>query len=168
MNSPHQFADADTDDRNGYEVSVIGDGRPPSVCLVAPGAPSSNPRLVKEANALAAAGFRVRVVCGTGHSLGAAFDEGLPTAWKWEFSQLPHEGNGNDCPKSSVSDVSARLAWRGWVRTTATSAWAESEFAGRLARAASAEPADIYIGHFLPGLYAEWKAARCHNAVYGT
>ncbi|HEV3440391.1 MAG TPA: glycosyltransferase [Gemmata sp.] len=153
--------------RNGFEVSVIEDGKQPSACLVAPGAPSSNPRLVKEANALAAAGFRVRVVCGTGHSLGAAFDAGIPVAWKWEFSQLPSRGKWQRFPQVIRQRISAKLAWRGWVRTTATSAWAESEFAGRLARAASAEPADIYIGHYLPGLYAAWKAARCHNAVYG-
>src|SRR5215510_9619138 len=34
-----------------------------SVCLIPPGQPSTNPRLVKEADALAEAGYNVSVIC---------------------------------------------------------------------------------------------------------
>ena len=47
------------------------------------------------------------------------------------------------------------------------SLWAENDLVGKLARAAAAEPADLYIAHSLPGLAAAGYAAKVHGAALG-
>jgi glycosyltransferase involved in cell wall biosynthesis len=138
-----------------------------SVCLIGPGAPSSNPRLVKEADALAGAGYRVRVVCGTGHSLGARLDDDLLAARGWAVVRVPLGSKWGRIGRVVRHRAAARVVRRGVLHTPALVAWSESELAGRLARAAAAERADLYIGHYLPGLYAARTAARRHGTAYG-
>jgi hypothetical protein len=134
------------------------------VCVVAPGAPSSNPRAAKEVASLVAAGYQVRWVCGSGHSLGADRDAEL----------LLNSGAARQmlAPRPKWRRVAAALRHRfarrsGGGASLSAAAWAESESVGRLVSLACAEPADFFIGHYLPGLYAAWKAARRHGAVLG-
>jgi len=138
-----------------------------AVCLIGPGHVASNPRLVKEADALHAAGFRVRVVSGTSHPLVEPLDQALLVSRPWRAVRVTLGSRWGRVPRVARQRVSAGLVCRGWVRTPAAVAWSESELVGRLARAASAEPADLYIGHYLPGLYAAWKAARRHGVAFG-
>ncbi len=138
-----------------------------AVCLIGPGALSSNPRLVKEADALAAAGYRLRVVCGTGHSLGDAIESDLLAGRRWSVSRVPSKAKWQRAPRVLLNRGAARLAWSGWLRTPVAAAWAESEIVGRLARAAATDRADLYIGHYLPGLYAARKAASRYGTAFG-
>jgi hypothetical protein len=138
-----------------------------TVCLIGPGHVASNPRLVKEADALHAAGFRVRVVSGTSHPLVEPLDQALLASRPWKATRLRLGTTWGRLPGTLRKRLSARLAWWGGLRTPGIVAWAESELAGRLARAAAAERADLYVGHYLPGLYAAWWAARHHRTAWG-
>ena len=53
------------------------------VCLVSPGHVASNPRLVKEANALFQAGYDVRVVAGDTAPFVRPLDESLLASVQW-------------------------------------------------------------------------------------
>lgn len=140
---------------------------PRTVCLIGPGHVASNPRLVKEADALHAAGVRVRVVYGTSHPLVEPLDAALLATRPWTAVRVPLGSKWERAPRKLRRRVAAKLAFGGRLRTPGTVAWAESELAGRLARAAAAEPADLYIGHYLPGLYAARTAARRYGTAYG-
>ncbi|QEG26756.1 hypothetical protein GobsT_15030 [Gemmata obscuriglobus] len=139
----------------------------PRICLIGPGAPSSNPRLVKEADALAGAGYPVRVVCGTGHSLGTDLDDELFRARGWQVVQVPLGAKWQRAARVLRQRAAAALVRLGMCHTRSVTAWAESELVVRLARAAAAEPADLYIGHYLPGLCAAFRAARRHGTKFG-
>jgi glycosyltransferase involved in cell wall biosynthesis len=137
------------------------------VCLIGPGHIASTPRLVKEADALHAAGFRVRVVAGTSHPMVAPLDAALEASRPWAVQRVPLGSKWRRVPRVVCRRVAVALVRRRWLRTPTAAAWAESELTGRLARAACAEPADLYIGHYLPGLYAAARAARRHGTKFG-
>src|SRR5262245_46824630 len=73
-------------------------GRPPrgrlrrvrlkKVCLISPGHVASNPRLVKEADALHEAGFAVRVVAGDTTPSVRPLDETILARAAWPVSQV--------------------------------------------------------------------------------
>jgi glycosyltransferase involved in cell wall biosynthesis len=137
-----------------------------TVCLIGPGHVASNPRLVKEADALHAAGVRVRVVSGTSHPLVEPLDKSLLASRVWPAARVRLGSKWDRLPGKLRQRAGVALAGRGQGGLSAV-AWAESELVGRLTRAAVAEPADLYVGHYLPGLYAAWKAARRHGTAYG-
>jgi glycosyltransferase involved in cell wall biosynthesis len=138
-----------------------------TVCLIGSGHVASNPRLVKEADALHAAGFRVRVVSGSSHPLVEPLDRALLASRPWQAVRIPFGSKWNRVQRTVRTRVSMKLVRGGWSKKSGVVAWAESELTGRLANAAAAEPADLYIGHYLPGLYAAWKAAHRHGTVFG-
>lgn len=139
----------------------------PRVCLIGPGHVASNPRLVKEADALHAAGYRVRVVSGRSHPLVERLDEALLATRPWSATRVRLGSKWERVPQVARHRMSARLARSGWARAPGVVAWSESELVAKLVRAAASEPADLYIGHYLPGLYAAWRAARRHGTAYG-
>jgi glycosyltransferase involved in cell wall biosynthesis len=138
----------------------------PTVCLIGPGHVASNPRLVKEADALHAAGYRVRVVSGTSLPTIEPFDQALIASRPWRIERVRLGSKWSRLPGVVRNRLARYRVARGRGGLT-TAAWGESELVRRLTRAAAAEPADLYIGHYLPGLYAAWKAARRHGAALG-
>ena len=56
------------------------------ICLMTPGQPSINPRLVKEADALAEAGHQVHVLCSHMVPWADAFDKRLLSTRNWTCS----------------------------------------------------------------------------------
>jgi len=129
------------------------------ICIVTPGHLASNPRVVKEANALQQAGFDVRVVAGDLTPAVRPFDQEVIGAAPWSVRRVGRGG--------MPSRVAHRLARRAtriapgriplWLATLA-----QSEHSVGLARAATEIPADLYIAHYVAGLAAASAAAR-HN-----
>jgi glycosyltransferase involved in cell wall biosynthesis len=140
---------------------------PLRICLVSPSHVASNPRLVKEADALQAAGHDVHVVA---HRYFPSLDEqdsAIYSAARWRHTVVDTtRGTGPFCAKLIRRALRALFA-RGWPLNFHGAARAHYAAIPALARTAAGVPADIYIGHCLPGLVAAASAARRTGARLG-
>lgn len=140
--------------------------RAPHVCFVTPGHLSTDPRLVKEADAVTERGGRVSVV--TGRFLPWAMQtDAVFRSRPWHHVEVPfgpHAGRPNWLAQSLVrhsSRVVGRLTGAGRLR--------EAGFHPAmlaLERAARGIAADLYVAHNLAALPAAARAARAHGSGY--
>lgn len=147
--------------------SPAGDGGSRSVCLVAPGNLASNPRIVKEADALHTAGFRVRVVAGDTMAAFRELDRSVLAEAPWQVTRVGFQTGYRRHFAAGLRRGCRFLVDHGICSGVGMAHWSESQLVGRLSRAAAAEPADLYIGHYLPGLVAASRAAYVHGAALG-
>jgi len=134
------------------------------ICIVTPGSLGSNPRVVKEAEALSDSGHDVAVVFT--RTLGSVdeLDHDVLRRAKWQARRL---------------DLRDRATWR--LRRVRQSVYARafsaigraglaeggfSSFTTPLLAAAKRVPADLYIAHYPAALPAAAAAARRHGARY--
>jgi len=139
------------------------------ICLITPGQPSINPRLVKEADALQEAGHGVHVLCSHYVRWADEADKVLLASRSWKCTYV-----GGD-----PSQMSAEYYWtrsRHALARRALPLWSSSSFiqhralvriAPELEAAAVKIPADLYIAHYAGALSAAAKAARNHGARLG-
>ena len=138
------------------------------ICLISPGHLSSNPRLVKEADALAAAGHQVEVIHG--HSFPAYAAESTnfsDRAWS-VAARVPFGALASPwlrC-KQRLRQRLAVLLCRVGIRTLAIVVRAWHQAGPELIRAARRVHADLYIAHYPPALPAAAMAARMHGGIY--
>ncbi len=134
-----------------------------AVCIVSPGNLASNPRVLKEADALHEAGYAVTaVVCDYTEAL-RAFDDEIAAGARWNVVRVPR--SSSERPIGMLAGSVAKLAG-----THLSVAWAARAYGGpaaALTRAASGLPADLYIGHYIAGLAAAGRAARRRDAMLG-
>ncbi|MEK6788318.1 MAG: hypothetical protein AABY68_05145 [Pseudomonadota bacterium] len=132
------------------------------ICLVTPGHLSTNPRLVKEADALSAAGFEVTVVASRFIAWADAADREFEIR-PWRVVKTvfgPLAGR----PKH-IGQALRQKCFAFWFRLTGYGAeLAYHPVIPALTRKACAVPADLYIAHNLAALPAAYRAARRHNA----
>jgi glycosyltransferase involved in cell wall biosynthesis len=147
-------------------------GRGRRVCIVAPGYISSTPRAVREADALAAAGYTVRVVFSQGplHEV-RAFDDRLVQQSAWRatavrWSKYAAEERWMHWRSGVRHRLSQRLPEAAW-RLPGVAERAEGRVFPELALAAVREPADLFIGHYPVGLAAAAIAANRQRALVG-
>lgn len=137
------------------------------VCLVSAGHPSSNPRLVKEADALVQAGHEVQVVHAGTWRPGVPADVQLLETRLWRVSTA-WDGSGSSGYR--WRRLIQALAWRAvpLLRRIAPGllAYAVSPVYNVLKRRALAIKADIYIGHTLPALPIVAACAAHHGGKY--
>lgn len=133
------------------------------VCLVAPGHLSSTPRLVKEADALHAAGFSVRVVVADHFAAVRPLDESILARSPWRCDRVTL----GPLPARLARRFCSELARRVTRPSPSLALWAHQPFAFRLAAAVVREPADLYLGHCLAGLAAAGLAAGRRGARLG-
>jgi glycosyltransferase involved in cell wall biosynthesis len=142
------------------------------VCLIAPGYLASTPRVVREANALAEAGFDVRVVFAQGPLQALReVDAGIAgrASWRADAFRFSTEGLQERIARLRVGlrhRAARALAPRG-LFLPGVAERAEGRVYPELARLASRERADLYIGHYPSGLAAAAAAARRHGALVG-
>jgi glycosyltransferase involved in cell wall biosynthesis len=138
-----------------------------SVCIISPGHVASNPRVVKEADALHAAGYRVTVICGNQTAFVRLFDEEIISRAPWTVVRVD--------TSTLLARVASRAAgamaraWRPpamdipqWLAAAAHS----SQTSG-LTEAACAVPAELYIAHYVAALPAAATAAQLNGAALG-
>ena len=132
-----------------------------TVCIVSPGNLASNPRVLKEADALHEAGYAVTaVVCDYTAAL-RPFDDAIAASVPWKAVRVPPRRG--ERPIRLLTGALARLAaGRVPVRVAAR---AYGGPVGALEAAIGA--ADLYIGHYIAGLAAAGRAARRHGAMLG-
>lgn len=141
---------------------------PPRICLVTTGHPATNPRLVKEADALSEAGYDVRVVaCKFVAWADRADAEFAGRPWRVVWVRF-----GEMAPRRThaMMRMRRRLAQRlvelvGFPRSLAERAL--HYMVPELTRKAAGEPADLFIAHNLAALPAAAAAARRHGAKLG-
>jgi glycosyltransferase involved in cell wall biosynthesis len=138
------------------------------ICLISPGHLCSNPRLVKEADALSAAGYEVVVI--TGQSFPAYASEAQTFSGRsWQvvarvpFGALaPRWLRWKQRLRQKLALALCRLGPS--PQLLVLRAWHPA--GPELIRAACAVRADLYIAHYPPALPAAALAARRHGAVY--
>jgi len=132
----------------------------PLICLVAPGHVSTTPRLVKNADALAAAGYHVHVVTGSPSPLNDDQDRTILARVTWSHASTRHRSGGGSFVRK-VRRQLARAAAR-WKKSlpTPTAALGLDADADLLAALAAETPAQLFFGHALSGLPAAVAAAR--------
>ncbi len=131
---------------------------------------SSNPRVVKEADTLAEAGFRVRVVFSQGNLEQLRRHDDLLLSdrrWTWTVVRWSQSRRGERrvyWPATCRYQVSRRLPRSFWAVPGVAERGLERIYP-ELAKSAAAEQADIYIGHNPAGLAAAAHAANKWNAI---
>lgn len=138
------------------------------ICLVTPGQPSTNPRLVKEADALSEAGYDVQVVAckyqAWADEADAAFNDR-----DWSIRWL-HYGPMASRPRDLWQRLRRRVSKElvGIVGTQVGPTERAFHYAiPELTRLVRMVPADLYIAHNLAALPAAHRAAQVHDARLG-
>ncbi|MGH8442775.1 MAG: glycosyltransferase [Nevskiaceae bacterium] len=140
--------------------------RTPHVCFVTPGHLSTNPRLVKEADALLERGCRVSVVTGRFLPWAMQTDTVFRTR-PWHHVEVPfgsHAGRWNWLGQSLIRHSSRSVGRLTGIRRL-REAGLHPALPG-LERAARTIGADLYVAHNLAALPAAARAARAHAAAY--
>lgn len=135
------------------------------ICLVTPGHLSTNPRLVKEADALAAAGYEVNVVSARFIAWADEADKEF-TNRPWRVRKVafgPLAGRFNHL----VQGLRRRTCLLFYKLTGRCAELAFHPAISALTRAACAIPADLYIAHNLAALPAAYRAAKLRGAKLG-
>jgi len=139
---------------------------PRKVCIVSSGNLASNPRLLKEADALHDAGYAVTaVVCDYTAAL-RDFDDAIAARVPWTVVRVPRPSWE---PHLHVaSKLGARiLSSTGLGVPVGLAANAYGGPAQALRHAMRDLPADLYIAHYVPALPAASFAARRHGGMLG-
>jgi glycosyltransferase involved in cell wall biosynthesis len=139
------------------------------ICLLAPGQPSVDPRLVKEADALRDVGHEVHVLCSHMIPWADAADRELLQTRSWKCMYV-----GSDSRSSNAEYWRIRL--RHGLARRLPMAWPLSERLRRyalcrvlpeLTGAAKRAKADLYIAHYTGALVAAADAARANGSLFG-
>jgi glycosyltransferase involved in cell wall biosynthesis len=136
------------------------------VCLVTTGQPSTNPRLVKEADALAASGYAVDVICAYWVDWASDADRALLTSRRWSPAYVG-SANGFGRLWRRVRHAASREGLSFFGGNAMLQEASVSRVAPDLRRAALARPADLYVAHNLGALPAAAAAARRHRGRIG-
>lgn len=138
------------------------------ICLITPGHLSTNPRIVKEADALSDAGHEVRVIAADFAEWARVMDN--------EFDDRPWRLEerfkfGPDAPfftrlRRSGRQRIARCCAKLWSRSEAIDCAACHPIAPDLVEAARRTPADLYIAHYVAALPAAARAAESNGGLY--
>lgn len=137
-----------------------------SVCIVSTGNLASNPRLVKEADALQEAGYSVTTVfCDYTETL-RPFDDRIAAGARWTARRVSRLGS--ERYTTAAARLAARMLASAGARIPvriATDAYGGP--GGALRRAMRTVKADLYIAHYVPALPAAAEAARRHGGLLG-
>lgn len=139
-----------------------------SICLITPGHLSTNPRLVKEADALAGAGYRVAVIAADFLGWARKADEEFAER-PWCMAARLRFGPDARLGERIVQIVQQRLAlgmFRAGLHKPGLVNAAWHPIGPNLARTALEVPADLYIAHYPAALPAAAWAAQARGVRY--
>jgi len=138
----------------------------PRVCLITPGHLASTPRVLKEADALAAAGYDTHVVSGRHFGPGDPLDEEILARAAWRSMRVDfRDGRPGVLRRKILRRLARKLLSA--VHAPSLAARAHHAETFTLAHAAASLGADLYLGHCLAGLPAAALAARAAGTRYG-
>ena len=134
------------------------------ICIITPGQLGSNPRVVKEANALAEAGHAVTVICTKVLASVEPRDRAVMATARFKVHRIAF-GHGLGWRVDRLVQIAARRAFALWP-SRALAERAVSPMTRRLGQAALRERADLYIAHYPAALPAAARVAARHNARF--
>jgi glycosyltransferase involved in cell wall biosynthesis len=140
---------------------------PPRICLITPAHVASNPRLVKNAAALAAAGYRVHVVSCRHFPPVDPLDQGLFASAQWTHTLVDCHRTPAALVRKLLRRIARRLVGHPSFSTLSVAARTHHAEAPHLGAVAAGFPANLYLGHCLAGLPAAAAAARARAVPYG-
>jgi glycosyltransferase involved in cell wall biosynthesis len=138
------------------------------ICLITPGHLATNPRIVKEADALSEAGFDVTVITADYLDWGRKADHDCSNrpwrvAAKVPFGPLaPKVKYVSQTIRRRVARVLAKLG----IKVSAVIEAAQHPISRDLIRAAKSVPADLYIAHYVAAIPAAARAAKAHGTKF--
>ncbi|MSP74802.1 MAG: glycosyltransferase [Rhodospirillaceae bacterium] len=136
------------------------------VCIVSPGNLASNPRLVKEADALHGAGYDVTAVaCDYSEELRSTDDE-IAARVPWTVVRVPRP-LGERAVTLAARRLARMVAATGAAVPAGLAARATGGPISTLRRAVRGIRADLYIAHYVAGLAAVTPVARQRGAMLG-
>ena len=135
------------------------------ICIVTPGALGSNPRVVKEAQALHEGGNDVTVIATRTLAVVDRRDEAVLAAAPWRARRLDFTVRGGTWRLRRAAQIGHALAFS-MSKRAGLAGRGFSPFTGPLAAAAKRVPADLYIAHYPAALPAAAIAAHRHGALY--
>jgi glycosyltransferase involved in cell wall biosynthesis len=135
------------------------------ICILSPGAISSNPRVVKEAGALAEARLQVTTIAVRTLSYVDRLDEAILAHAPWRTRRLDFRSRGIGWRLRRALQIGQQAVFSltGFDRCAER---AISPFTAALTAAARTVAADLYIAHYPAALPAAAIAARMNNARY--
>lgn len=142
------------------------------ICIVTPGYIASTPRVVREADALAEAGYDVRVVFTQGQLEHIReHDAAVVAGRSWRYASVKWSSARQDERWAHLRSglrhkLAGALPAPAWL-VPGVAERAEGRAYPELAELAAAEPADLFIGHYPAGLAAAAHAAKSQGAVLG-
>lgn len=172
----HSFVDGAMAERGMVEPAPVEAAAPKAggrerrlrICLISPAHLSTNPRLVKEARALSAAGHSVHVIHGQYTAAGRREDmrigEDLTEVTAVPFG--PTEARRGTYVRQTLGRQGAQALFRAGFGGPGVAARAHAPVVGDLASAAMGVKADLYVAHYVAALPAAARAAHAHGALY--
>lgn len=139
------------------------------ICLLAPGQPSVDPRLVKEADALHEVGHEVKVLCSHMIPWADAADRELLQTRSWECTYVGGDFNGRrtEYSRTRLRHGLARRLPLAWPLSERLRRYAVCRVLPELTSAAKRAKADLYIAHYTGALVAAADAACANRALFG-
>ena len=139
------------------------------ICLLAPGQPSVDPRLVKEADALHEVGHEVQVLCSHMIPWADAADRELLQTRPWRCTYVGGDFNAGSAEywRTRLRHGLARRLPLAWPLSDRLRRYAVCRVLPELAGAAMRARADLYIAHYTGALVAAADAARANRALFG-
>lgn len=137
-----------------------------SVCIVSPGNLASNPRVLKEADALYGAGYDVTaIVCDYNDALRQA-DDAIEASVPWKVIRVPR-ARGEGLRARAFELLARTRAALGLPVSVSVAALSARTPVGALMRRSREIVADLYIAHYVAALPAVAAAGRRHRALIG-
>lgn len=138
------------------------------ICIVTPGQPATNPRMVKEADALAGAGYKVSVICGDFVDWGEDVRRDFTTRG-WEIVDTISFGQDSGVIRRAQRRIRVAVARRvvhagGTAARVLATAW--HTIGPELIDTACRCKADLYIAHYPAALPAAAIAATRRGVRY--
>ena len=137
-----------------------------TVCIVSPGNLASNPRVLKEADALHGAGYGViAVVCNYSEALREE-DDAIAASVPWKVVRVKR-AVGEGITARAATALAKILLSMGMPVPANVAASSARAPVRPLTRAARQIRADLFIAHYIAALPAAAAAARRHGALLG-
>lgn len=136
------------------------------VCLVTPGHIASNPRIVKEADALHEYGYDVTLIFTETTKDIEKLDNDILKTSAWKYEKVILGSKIRRGYRKLLNIVSSTITGH-YIPNMTFAALSQNPFYFILNSKVIKNKADLYIGHNLPSLPVVFNAAKVNNAVFG-